>query len=81
MTQLCILLYYIPSPQFLCPNGIYRSDSPAPFRPLLFPLELAGEAISMAFVYINGYPGVGKLTVAKEITHVPRHLWPPSVFD
>lgn len=24
----------------------------------------------MAFVYINGYPGVGKLTVAKELTHV-----------
>ena len=24
----------------------------------------------MAFVYINGYPGVGKLTVAKGLTHV-----------
>lgn len=24
----------------------------------------------MAFVYINGYPGVGKLTVANELTHV-----------
>ncbi|CAF9902905.1 MAG: hypothetical protein ALECFALPRED_000064 [Alectoria fallacina] len=23
----------------------------------------------MAFVYINGYPGVGKLTVANELTH------------
>ena len=24
----------------------------------------------MSFVYINGYPGVGKLTVAKELMHV-----------
>ena len=24
----------------------------------------------MAFVYINGYPAVGKLTVANELTHV-----------
>lgn len=24
----------------------------------------------MAFVYINGYPGIGKLTVANELTHV-----------
>ena len=23
----------------------------------------------MAFVYINGYPAVGKLTVAKELTY------------
>ena len=30
----------------------------------------------MAFVYINGYPGVGKLTVAKELTHV--RPWIPA---
>ena len=28
----------------------------------------------MAFVYINGYPAVGKLTVAKELTHVHPSL-------
>ena len=26
------------------------------------------------FIYINGYPGVGKLTVAKELWYVPT--WP-----
>ena len=30
----------------------------------------------MAFVYINGYPAVGKLTVAKELTQVLPFLLP-----
>ena len=29
----------------------------------------AAKVQIMAFVYINGYPAVGKLTVAKELTH------------
>ena len=33
----------------------------------------------MAFVYINGYPGVGKVTVAKELTHV-RPLVVAAIF-
>ena len=48
------------------------------FQSLMFPnlpvstsscLKIAREAISMAFVYINGYPAVGKFTVAKELKY------------
>ena len=28
----------------------------------------------MAFIYINGYPAVGKFAVAKELTHVRPSL-------
>ena len=27
-----------------------------------------------AFIYINGYPGVGKLTIAKELSYVSLHI-------
>lgn len=32
--------------------------------------KFSGEETTMAFIYINGYPGVGKFTVAKELMHV-----------
>ena len=36
----------------------------------------------MAFIYINGYPAVGKFTVAKELTHVyPSLSVTVSLFD
>ena len=43
--------------------------------------QAAAKVKTMAFVYINGYPAVGKLTVAKELTQVyPRSL-PTIVSD
>ena len=35
----------------------------------------------MAFIYINGYPGVGKFTVAKELMHVRPSLLAPTLVD
>ena len=35
----------------------------------------------MAFVYINGYPAVGKLTVAKELTHIYPQSLATILFD
>ena len=35
----------------------------------------------MAFVYINGYPAVGKLTVAKELTRVYPSSLTTILFD
>lgn len=37
---------------------------------LFFSSEVAEEATIMTFIYINGYPGVGKLTVAEELKNI-----------
>ena len=48
----------------LIPAFLY---SPVHSQPLS---KIARKADIMAFVYINGYPGVGKFTVAKELMNV-----------
>lgn len=35
-----------------------------------FSLQTRWKRAIMAFVYINGYPGIGKLTVANELTKI-----------